>query len=66
MSSFQRACDGAMIGTEAIAEFLINNEETKVVSTVLCFKNYLLSVELQGGVQTCCDLNLNLQKMLFT
>lgn len=24
-----------MIGTEAIAEFLINSEETKVVSTIL-------------------------------
>lgn len=35
-----------MIGTEAIAEFLINSEETKVVSTVLCCKNSVFSVEL--------------------
>lgn len=35
-----------MIGTEAIAEFLINSEETKVVSTVLCFKSSLFGVGL--------------------
>lgn len=39
-------CDEDMVGTEAIAEFLINSEETKVVSTILCFKNSLFSVEL--------------------
>ena len=46
VSSFQGTCDDDMIGTEAIAEFLINSEETKVVSTILCFKNSLFSVEL--------------------
>lgn len=35
---FQGTCDEDMVGTEAIAEFLINSEETKVVSTTLCFK----------------------------
>lgn len=34
-----------MVGTEAIAEFLINSEETKVVSTILCFKVFF-KVEL--------------------
>lgn len=46
LSSFQGTCEDAMIGTEAIAEFLINSEETKVVSTVFCCKNSLFSVEL--------------------
>lgn len=46
VSSSQGACNDDMIGAEAIAEFLINSEETKVVSIIVCFKNGLYSAEL--------------------
>lgn len=54
--SFQGTCDDDMIGTEAIAEFLINSEETKMVSSVLYSILKRLFLKLWDRVQTC-DLN---------